>query len=159
MITQPERKQKIARIKALPKDLAAAVKGLSPEQLRTPYREGGWTVAQVVHHLVDSHANAYIRMKLIATEEHPPLKPYSQDDWAALPDGQSTTIAPSLALLKGLHRRWTDFLKKLPRKSWSRSGEHAQRGSVTLDNLLDMYAEHGERHLKQITDLKARQGW
>lgn len=159
MITQPERKQKIARLRALPKELAAAVKGLNPEQLRTTYREGGWTVAQVVHHLVDSHANAYIRMKLIATEEHPPLKAYKQDDWAAFPDGQSTSLGPSLAILKGLHRRWTDFLRKLPRKSWNRTGEHAERGSVSLDFLLDMYAAHGERHLKQITDLRARQGW
>ena len=159
MITQPERRAKIARVKALPKSLAAAVKGLDAEQLRTPYREGGWTVAQVVHHLVDSHANAYIRMKLIATEEQPLLKAYDQDLWAALPDGQSTSIAPSLAILKGLHRRWTDFLRKMPRKAWARTGVHPQRGPVTLDDLLDLYAGHGEKHVQQITDLRSRAGW
>lgn len=159
MTTQPERRAKIARIKALPKSLAAAVKGLSAEQLRTPYREGGWTVAQVVHHLVDSHANAYIRMKLIATEEQPVLKGYDQDLWAALPDGQSVAIAPSLAILKGLHRRWTDFLRKVPRKSWGRTGVHPERGPVTIDDLLDLYAGHGEKHVQQITDLRSRAGW
>jgi DinB superfamily len=159
MSTQPERRLKIARIKALPKALAAAVKGLDSEQLLTPYRDGGWTVAQVVHHLADSHATAYIRMKLIATEEGPPLKPYDQDKWADLPDGKSAAIASSLSLLKGLHRRWADWLKKVPRKEWARTGVHPDHGLVSLDSMLELYANHGEKHLRQIVDLRERRGW
>ena len=159
MSTQPERRLKIAQIKALPKDLAAAVKGLTTEQLLTPYREGGWTIAQVVHHLADSHAHAYLRMKLIATEDRPPLRSYDQDVWAALTDASSAAVAPSLTMLKGLHRRWAEFLRRIPRKDWARVGEHSERGEVSLDRMLEIYSGHGAKHLQQIVDLKTRRGW
>ena len=159
MSTQPERRLKIARIKALPKELAAAVKGLSDEQLLTPYREGGWTVAQVVHHLLDSHANGYVRMKFIVAEDRPPLRGYDQDVWARFPEAQSPAIASSMTALKGLHRRWVEFLRKVNRKDWNRTGVHSERGEVSLDAMLDIYSAHGENHVRQITDLRTRKGW
>ena len=116
MATQRERRQFITRIRNLPRQLAAAVRGLDSAQLQTPYREGGWTAAQVVHHLADSHMNAYIRMRLIAHEEHPPLKPYDQDVWASTPEAKVAQLSSSMAILRGLHRRWALFLQNLPRE-------------------------------------------
>ena len=124
MPTQTERRALIAKIRSLPKDAQAAVKGLSDEQLRTPYREGGWTVAQVIHHLADSHMNAYVRMRLAMTEEHPTIKAYDQDAWASLADAGSTQLGPSLAILRGLHRRWVAFLRAIPAKAWGRAALH-----------------------------------
>jgi uncharacterized damage-inducible protein DinB len=154
-----ERKLHIAKIRSLPKELTAAVRGLDRSQLETPYRDGGWTVAQVVHHLADSHMQAYGRMRLIVTEERPPLKPYSQDAWAALPDARSASIAPSMAILRGLHRRWAAMLAKLPRKAWGRTGLHAERGEVSIDDLLALYANHGEKHVAQILGLRRERSW
>jgi uncharacterized damage-inducible protein DinB len=159
MPTQTERRALIAKIRSLPREAQAAVKGLSEEQLRTPYRDGGWTVAQVIHHLADSHMNAYIRMRLAMTEEHPTIKPYDQDSWANLPDAGATQLSPSLAILRGLHRRWTAFLKAIPAKSWDRTALHPERGDMTLDDLLALYAEHGEKHVGQILGLRRRMGW
>ena len=157
--TATERRARIARLRALPKQLAEVVQGLDAAQLDTPYREGGWTAAQVVHHLADSHMNAFIRCRLVATEERPPLKPYLQDVWAAYPDSRSTTLAPSMAILRGLHRRWATFLSKLPREAWSRIGIHAEHGEMTLDRLLEMYANHGEKHVGHIAGLRKARGW
>jgi uncharacterized damage-inducible protein DinB len=154
-----ERKLDIARIRKLPKQLADAVRGLDRAQLGTPYRDGGWTVAQVVHHLADSHMQALGRMRLIATEERPPLPAYQQDAWAALPDARSASIAPSMAILRGLHRRWAGFLAKLPRKAWGRTGLHAERGEVSIDDLLAIYADHGEKHVAQILGLRRDRAW
>ena len=153
-----ERTAKITRIAACPRALHDAVEGLSDEQLDTPYRDGGWTVRQVIHHVADSHMNAYARCRWVVTEDHTTIKTYDQDMWATLPD-MSMPVAPSLQIIDGLHQRWTNFLSRLPDDAWSRKANHPERGEITLDDLLDIYADHGENHAKQITDLRARQGW
>jgi hypothetical protein len=158
MPTAAERQQQIDRIEELPRRIEEAVRGLDDRQLDTPYREGGWTPRQVVHHLVDSHSNALIRMKLTLTEDHPPLKPYDQDAWAKLADSR-LPVEPSLAILRGLHERWTALLRSLPEEAWARTAFHPERGDITLDDQLALYAEHGAKHAKQITDLRSRQGW
>ena len=158
MPTPEERQEKIGRIEELPRLLEDAVRGLDDRQLDTPYREGGWTVRQVVHHVADSHANAVIRIKLTLTEERPALKPYDQDEWARLTD-TALPLEPSLAILRGLHQRWTALLRAVPEDAWSRTAYHPERGDITLDDQLDLYAGHGANHVRQITDLRARQGW
>jgi hypothetical protein len=145
-----ERAALIATVAALPERLAALTAGLSEAELTTHFLEGEWTVAQNVHHLVDSHANSYVRCKLIATEDRPTLKPYDQDAWAALPDAQQADIQVSLAILRGLHRRWVQFWGSLPEDAWERAGLHPESGVVTLERMLRTYADHGEGHLDQI---------
>jgi len=158
MATAEERQKQIDRIEELPRLLEEAVRGLDDEQLDTPYREGGWTVRQVVHHLADSHANAVTRMKLILTEDHPTLKTYDQDEWAGLADS-ALPLEPSLAIVRGLHQRCTALLRAVPEEAWPRTAFHPERGDITLDDLLGLYAGHGANHVRQITDLRARQGW
>lgn len=158
MATAEERQKQIDRIEELPRLLEEAVRGLNDEQLDTPYREGGWTVRQVVHHLADSHANAFIRVKLTLTEERPALKPYDQDEWARLTD-TALPLEPSLAILRGLHQRWTALLRAVPEEAWPRAAYHPERGDITLDDQLNLYAGHGANHVRQIADLRARQGW
>ena len=148
----------IARIARLPEQLEALVAGLSPEDLTTHFLAGEWTVAQNVHHLFDSHANAYIRCKLILTEEQPPLKPYDQDAWAALPDASEADLSLSLALLRNLHGRWVRFFEALPDEAWSRVGIHAANGPTTLAGMAESYAQHGEDHLDQIRRTLAARG-
>jgi hypothetical protein len=157
-MTQRERRQHITRIRNLPRQLAAAVRGLDSTHLQTPYREGGWTPAQVVHHLADSHINAYIRMRLIAAEDHPTLKAYDQDVWASTPEAKAPQINSSMAILRGLHRRWSQFLQNLPREAWIRTGLHPQRGDVSIDDLAALYAGHGEKHVEHIMGLRRRLG-
>ena len=140
----------IGKIRALPGEVERLVAGLTPEQLTTAYLPGEWTVAQNVHHLVDSHLNSYIRCKLIATEDGPPLKPYDQDRWAVLADASQADIADSLALLRHLHARWVVFWESLGEAEWARSGFHPESGEVSLSTQLRLYAEHGEGHLEQI---------
>jgi uncharacterized damage-inducible protein DinB len=159
VLTAPERKPLIAKLKTLPNELQAAVKGLTPDQLNTPYREGGWTVAQVVHHLADSHMNGYTRMKFVLTEDKPGFKAYEQDAWASREDAKSTQVAPSLTLIKGLHKRWIAMLKKVGRAEWKRTGIHPEKGEVTVDDILTTYANHGERHVGQILALRKAKGW
>jgi hypothetical protein len=159
MLTTTERREKIAKIQQLPAVLKAAVQGLNDRQLDTPYRTGGWTVRQVVHHLADSHMNAVIRMKLILTEEAPTLKPYNQDAWAKLIDTSTLPIQSSLALLTGLHERWTKLLESLPDGAWIRTAHHPERGDVSLESMLITYSGHGEKHVGQITGLRNAQGW
>jgi len=159
MLTAAERLEKIAHIESLPSKLEAAVRGLTDSQLDTPYREGGWTVRQVVHHLADSHMNAFIRAKLIVTENKPTLKPYNQDDWAATVDGCTLPLQSSLLIIKGLHERWVAFLRSLPDDAWNRTAQHPERGMVTLEGQLNTYSGHGDRHVGQITGLRAAKGW
>ena len=159
MLTAAERLEKIATVRKLPSSVEAAVKGLSDRQLDTPYRSGGWTVRQVVHHLADSHLNAFTRMKLILTEDKPTLKPYDQNKWAKLIDTKQAPIESSLAILKGLHERWTTLLESLPEGSWGRTAYHPERGEVSLENLLTTYADHGEKHVGQITGLRSVKQW
>jgi uncharacterized damage-inducible protein DinB len=146
-----ERAHLINAIRNLPDQLEALVANLSVEELTTPYLANEWTVAQNVHHLFDSHANSYIRCKLIATEERPTLKPYDQDAWATLPDAQQADISGSLALLRNLHARWVHFWQSLPDAAWQRVGYHPEHGEMSLDQIVRIYAEHGVAHLDQIT--------
>lgn len=150
MSTTTDRAALIEAIRRLPAQLAALVAPLSAEQLTTPYLAGEWTVAQNVHHLLDSHMNSYVRCKLILTEERPTLRPYDQDAWAALPDARGADLADSLAGLRALHARWTRFWEALPEAAWERPGHHPESGEVTLASLLASYAAHGEGHLDQI---------
>jgi hypothetical protein len=151
------RAERIAVLREFPDTLEALVQGLSATQLTTPYLAGEWTVAQNVHHLADSHLNSYIRFKLIATEIHPPLKGYDQDRWAGLADAESADLSTSLAILRGLHARWVDFLEAVTDEQWQRSGVHSQDGELTMDDLLKTYANHCHNHLDQIRRTLAAQ--
>jgi uncharacterized damage-inducible protein DinB len=159
MLTRAERNERINRIRQLPAKVEAAVKPLNEEQLSTPYRKDGWTVRQVVHHLADSHMNAFIRMKLLLTEEKPTLKPYDQEKWAVLSDTAKTPLQSSLSILEGVHNRWSVLLDNLSEQSWTRSGFHPEVGEVTVEDLLSTYSHHGDNHLSQITNLIAEKGW
>ncbi len=158
MLTKEQRTAKIAQLASCPPALRKAVSGLSDEQLDTPYREGGWTCRQVVHHLADSHANAYLRFRWTVAEDHPTIKTYDQDVWAKLPDS-ALPIDCSLTLLDGLHERWSTFLSMLPDDTWSRTAEHPEHGELTLDDFLEIYSSHGANHTRQITDLRESKGW
>lgn len=159
MVNAEERRELISRIESLPARLQAAIAGLDSGQLATPYRDGGWTIAQVVHHLADSHINAYIRMKLILTEDQPTLKPYDQDKWAQLPDADRPPVDDSMAIIRGLHRRWTNLLNEVSASDWRRSAIHPEIGVINLEEMLAMYARHGDNHLAQITGLRTIRGW
>ena len=158
MFNSQQRKSKIADIRTFPPILKSAVSGLNDEQLDTPYRDGGWTVRQVVHHVADSHVNAYLRFRWLVTEDYPTIKTYDQDVWAALPDSR-LPLDSSLSIIDGLHERWASFLESLPDEAWSRKGMHPEIGEVTLDRLLEIYSGHGAHHAGQITDLRARKDW
>ena len=150
-MTTQERQQDIDKIRRLPGQIEALVSGLSAAQLTTHFLASEWTVAQNVHHLADSHMNSYIRCKLILTEEKPPLKPYDQDAWANLPDAQSADLSASLLLLAQLHARWVTFWETLPETAWSRVGFHPDNGPMTLADIVQGYAAHGEAHIDQNT--------
>lgn len=153
-----ERMQHIEAIERLPQEVEEAVAGIDDAILDTPYREGGWTPRQVVHHLADSHMNAFIRMRLVVTEDHPAIKPYDQDAWAVLEDSTTLPIAPSLSILTGLHARWARFLRSLPEDAFARTAFHPEHGELTLDRLLAIYGKHGANHCQQIRDLRHRVG-
>ncbi|CCH02090.1 putative metal-dependent hydrolase [Fibrella aestuarina BUZ 2] len=149
----------IAAIEKFPRKLAALVTDLSDGQLDTPYRPGGWTVRQVVHHLADSHINAYVRTRLALTEDRPTISPYEEAEWAKLPDS-ALPIAPSLSLLANLHLRWVVCLKTLTDEQLQRTYYHPGNQAVyTLADLLAMYAWHGEHHYQHIIRLAQRNGW
>jgi uncharacterized damage-inducible protein DinB len=150
----------IAEIEALPNELRAAVAGLDPAQLDTPYRDGGWTVRQVVHHLPDSHLNAYARHKLAIAEENPSIRPYDEARWAELPEARCAEPELSLRLLDALHARWTRFLRALPPESFARTFFHPQsQRTMRLDWSVGMYAWHGRHHTAQVLALRAARGW
>ena len=157
----PERRTGfIAEIAGAPAQYRAAIKGLSEAQFDTPYREGGWTVRQVIHHVPDSHMNAYLRFKLALTEENPTIKPYEESLWANLPDTANTTVGVSVVMLEALHRRWVNLLKSLTEEQWSRTYFHPEQGkALRLDWALAMYAWHGNHHLAHINSLRDRMGW
>lgn len=138
-------------IAVLPEKLARAVSGLNDRQLDTPYRPGGWTLRQVVHHLADSHVNSYVRFRLALTEENPEIKTYEEALWAALPDACSEPVAVSLDLLKALHHRWVTLLRSLSDEDWKRTFRHPVLGELTLAVNVQLYAWHGEHHLAHIT--------
>ncbi len=149
----------IEKIRSLPQQVEELVSALSPEELTARPLADEWTVAQNVHHLVDSHINSYVRCKLMATEENPTFKPYDEGAWARLADGSSAELSDSLTLLKALHARWVQFWENLPEEEWQRTGWRPQSGAVTLARQLELYVAHGEAHLDQIRrTLAARAG-
>ena len=158
-VSEQQRKEWIAAIEETPKRLREAVKGLNESQINTAYREGGWTVRQVVHHVPESHMNAYIRFKLALTEDNPTIKPYEEDKWAMLPD-ISTPIEVSLQLLDSLHVRWVNLLKLLKEQEWKRTYHHPAMGkTLPLEQVLALYAWHGRHHVAHITTLRQNKGW
>lgn len=158
-IEDGERTQLIQHIADAPAKLRAAVKGLTDKQLDTPYREGGWTMRQVVHHIPDSHMNAYIRCKLAVTEDNPPAKTYEEAAWAALADARTMPVTPSITLLRVLHERWVLWLRSLDEAACARTVMHPQWGKMTVDDLLQLYAWHGRHHAAHVTALRKRMGW
>jgi hypothetical protein len=157
--TPPQRAEYIGKIASAPAALRAAIKGLSPAQFDTPYRPEGWTVRQVVHHVPESHMNAYIRFKLTLTEDEPAIKPYMEDRWVKLADVPQASLESSLALLENLHLRWVTLLKTLGPADFSRTFKHPELGVQSLDRALAMYAWHGAHHTAHITTLRDRMGW
>jgi uncharacterized damage-inducible protein DinB len=159
-ITPAHREGWITEIGEAPAQLRAAVHGLTETQFDTPYRPEGWTVRQVVHHVPDSHLNAYLRFKLALTEENPTIKPYLEARWAELPDTAQTQVGVSLMLLEALHRRWMILSRSMSETQWERTFFHPeQQKSVRLDQALALYAWHGRHHVAQITGLRDRMGW
>ena len=144
----------VQNIASLPGLLRQAVLGLNNVQLDTPYRPGGWTVRQVVHHLADSHLNSYIRFRLALTEDNPLIKPYEEQRWAELPDAQTEPVEISLVLLEALHQRWVVLLKSLSESDWLRTFTHPVSGKTTLIKAAGLYAWHGKHHLAHITNLR-----
>ncbi len=158
-LTDEQKRESLDDIAKAPAELRAAVKGLSDKQFETPYRPDGWTVRQVVHHVPDSHLNAYTRFKLALTEEEPTIKPYAEDRWARLADTASTPIETSLTLLDSLHDRWIRLLRSLKADDWKRTFRHPELGLVSLEKNLSLYAWHGRHHVAHITSLRQRNSW
>jgi uncharacterized damage-inducible protein DinB len=158
-ISEEDRRNFTAQVEDLPAKLRAAVQGLNESQLDTPYRECGWTVRQLTHHLADSHMNAFIRFKLALTENEPTIKPYEQQLWAEMPDGKTLPIEVSLTLLDSLHRRWAVLLKSMKPEEFARTFRHPELGLVTLDRNLSLYAWHCRHHVAHITSLREQKGW
>ena len=159
LASEAERRQWLAELEETPERLRAAVEGLADAQLDTPYREGGWTVRQVVHHLADSHMNAYMRFRLALTEDEPAIKAYKEKLWAELSDARTAPIELSLTLLDSLHRRWVLLLRSLKPADLARALWHPELGRVTLERCLAMYAWHGKHHVAHIAGLRERSGW
>lgn len=159
--SEQQKEKWLADIKFLPNELELAIENLDEHQLNTPYREGGWRVKQLVHHVADSHINAYTRFKLGLTENNPTIKPYEEGDWANLKDIDAVPINVSITLLFALHQRWLATIKDLTDEQWlQRSVIHPASGkTIILWDLLGMYAWHGRHHVRHITALRERMGW
>lgn len=161
-LANPSTEQRAAwidQIRGLPAELRAAVQGLDDGQLDAPYREGGWTVRQVAHHLPDSHLNAYVRFRLALTEEEPTIRPYDEGRWAELSDARRAPVELSLSLLEALHARWVMLLEAMGTDDFARRLIHPESGPQTLDRVLQLYAWHGRHHLAHITGVRERRGW
>jgi len=152
------RAQHVDAIAQLPESIRAAVKGLSDAQLDTPYRPGGWTVRQVVHHLADSHMHAFMRLKWALTEDTPTIKPYDEAPWAELADS-AIGVGVSLGILDGIHARWVTLYRAMDAGQFARAFHHPERGPLTLDHHLHIYAWHSRHHVAHVTELRRRQGW
>jgi hypothetical protein len=150
----------IKEIEKLPEQLIAAIDGLSEEQLDTPYRPEGWTVTQVIHHLADSHMNAYMRFHLALTEENPTIKPYYEGRWAELEDGKNAPVEFSLNLLTSLHQRWVYLLRSMTDEQMNKTYFHPEsKKEFILKEVVGTYAWHGRHHVAHITELKKRNNW
>lgn len=158
-MNRQQREAAIVAISEVPAKMRAALRGLSQQQLDTPYRPGGWTVRQVVHHVPDSHMNAYIRTKLAITEQEPTIKPYDEKAWAELADTQTTPIEISLTLLEAVHERWNNLLRSISEADFARTFRHPEHGVRTLDWMIALYAWHGAHHTAHLTSLRERMGW
>jgi len=158
-LTARERSDMIDSIAEVPARLRAAVQGLSESQLDTPYRPGGWSVRQVVHHVPDSHLNAYMRFKLALTEERPTIRPYDEAKWAELDDARTAPIGMSLSLLDALHLRWVTMLRTIEEKQFEGTIIHPATGEMTLGRLLALYSWHGRHHTAHITALREQMKW
>jgi len=158
-ITPTLRKQAIDDIAAAPANFRAAFKGLNDSQLDTPYREGGWTLRQVAHHVPDSHLNAYCRLKFALTEDKPTIKPYDENLWAHLGDTKATPVEVSLNLLENLHTRWNSLWRSLKTEDFSRPLIHPEAGERTIDWLAFLYAWHGRHHTAHVTTLRQQKSW
>lgn len=157
-LTAAERSAAITAIAQTPPNVHNAIRGVAEPRLDTPYRPDGWTIRQVVHHLPDSHMNAYTRFKLALTEDNPVIKPYDESAWAALPHGRTGDVAPSLSLLEGLHQRWVLLLEGMTAADFARPLRHPEHDrTLTLDMLLAMYAWHGRHHVAHITGVRERE--
>lgn len=157
-ITPDERIGAIATLAELPESLRNAVEGLDPEQLSTPYRSGGWTLRQVVHHVADSHMNAVIRVRLALTEDWPTIKPYDEAAWATLHD-VTAPVEWSLELVESLHARWVVLLQSLDEQQWQRGFRHPENGPTTVELATLLYAWHSRHHVAHITHIRARKDW
>ena len=158
-ITPALRQAAIEEIASAPAKVRSAVSGLTDAQLETPYREGGWTVRQVVHHVADSHMNAYVRLRLALTETEPAIRAYQEADWARLEDAQHAPIEISLKLLEPLHDRWVRLLRTVTPEQYARSLRHSESGPKNVDWLLFLYAWHGRHHTAHITELRKQKDW
>ncbi len=156
---EAQREQFIDLIEQAPAALRAAVKDLNSQQIETAYRDGGWTVRQVVHHVPESHMNAFIRFKLALTEENPTIKAYMEDRWAETAEIRDTPVETSLTLLESLHARWVPLLRSLGASDWKRTFQHPELGTVSLERNLALYAWHGRHHVAHVTELRKRMGW
>jgi DinB superfamily len=158
-LTPESRAACIQQVAEAPALIRAAVSGLTDAQLETPYRPGGWTLRQVLHHVPDSHMNAYCRFKFALTEDNPGIKPYDEAAWARVADTAGTPPEVSLALLDALHQRWGVLLKSMTAADFERGLQHPDKGSITLDWMLQLYAWHGRHHAAHITSTRTREGW
>jgi uncharacterized damage-inducible protein DinB len=158
-VTPELRARAIQEIAATPEKLRAAVKGLNDAQLNTPYREDGWTVRQVIHHVADSHMNSYVRFRLALTETEPTIKPYVESAWANLEDAAHAPIEVSLRLLEPLHERWVRLLHSIKPEEFARTFCHPEHGARTIDWMLFLYEWHGKHHTAHITELRKQKGW
>lgn len=158
-VSATERASHIDTVAALPRSMRAAVHGLTDAQLDTPYRDGGWTVRQVVHHVADSHSNASIRFRLALTENEPTIKTYDEAEWAKLTDARTLPVAPSLQLLEGLHTRWVVLLRAMTDQDYARTLNHPEHGRMSLSDLLQLYEWHCRHHVAHITRLRERSRW
>ncbi len=157
-LSDRERDEMISEIAALPVRLQEALAGLDEDMVQTPYREGGWTLLQVAHHLADSHINSLCRFKLALTEERPVIRPYLEDEWVSLADARDSADA-AVKLLVGVHRKWVAILQSMSSEDFSRTLVHPDTGVWTLDQMLALYAWHGRHHLAHITEARRIRGW
>ncbi|MGD0989837.1 MAG: YfiT family bacillithiol transferase [Candidatus Sulfotelmatobacter sp.] len=158
-LSEDQKQKCLGDIEEAPPKMRIAVKGLSEQQLDTPYRPEGWTVRQVVHHVPDSHVNAYIRFKLALTEDEPTIKPYAEDRWAQLADTKTTPVEVSLSMLDSLHARWVRLLRSLHKDEWKRTFRHPELGLMDLEKTLALYSWHSKHHVAHIAGLRQRSGW